>query len=160
MSQQNGKFNSDIIGFLSMNAKSMGDILDFGIKAAHIIEKDKRYCAEAYSFVMSALNYTMSKLDEHRHISGKELLYGIREYALQQYGPMTRTVLESWGIRETMDFGEIVFNLVDAGIIKRRPEDTKVEFINVYDFKTAFDKPYRRSLSPRIKNVSENSNLK
>jgi uncharacterized repeat protein (TIGR04138 family) len=158
MDPQNGKFNANVIGFLSMASKSMENIIDFGIKAAHIIEKDKRYCVDAYTFIMSALNYTVAKLDEHRHISGKELLHGIREYAIKQYGPMTRTVLESWGIKGTTDFGEIVFNLVEAGIIKRRPEDTKVEFIDVYDFKTAFDKPYRRSLSPKLRAVSGKSN--
>lgn len=158
MDPQKDKFNADVIGFLSMGAKSMENMLDFGIKAAHIIEKDKRYCVDAYTFIMSALSYTVAKLDEHRHISGKELLHGIREYALKQYGPMTRTVLESWGIKGTIDFGEIVFNLVEAGVVKRRPEDTKVEFIDVYDFKAAFDKPYRRSLSPKFRTVSEKSN--
>lgn len=135
-----------------ITAKIVSDAMDFAIKVTKVMEKDSRYNAEAYSFIMAALHYTLSKLKEHRHISGRELLEGIREYGLREYGPMTRTVFEHWGIKDTADFGEIVFNLVEVGLMKRRPEDTKEEFRDVYDFVTAFDRPYRKSVTPRISN--------
>lgn len=145
MSQQNPSINSKF----NLSAKIMESAMDFGVKVTQILGKDSRYDMEAYSFVLSGLQYTLSKLDEHRHISGRELLDGIREYALRQYGPMTRTVLEYWGIKNTMDFGEIVFNLVETGLMKRRPEDLKEEFKNVFDFEKVFDRPYRSYISSK-----------
>ena len=133
-----------------ITAKIVSDAMDFAVKAAKIIEKDSRYDIEAYGFIMAALHYKLSGLKEHRHISGKELLEGIREYGLGQYGPMTRTVFEYWGIKDTADFGEIVFNLVEVELMKRSPEDTKEQFKDVYDFESAFDKPYRKTTTPRI----------
>lgn len=133
----------------SMSAKITESAMDFGIKVTQILDRDTRYDIEVYSFVMSALQYILLKIDEHRHISGKEFLVGIRKYAMHQYGPMARTVLEHWGVKNTMDFGEIVFNLVEAGLMRRRPEDSKEDFRDVFDFETAFDKPYRRSFSPK-----------
>lgn len=133
-----------------ITAKIISDAMDFAFKISKIIEKDSRYDAEAYGFIMATLHYTLSKLKERRHISGRDLLEGIREYSLRQYGPMTRTVLEHWGIKDTADFGEIVFNLVEIGLMKKRPEDTKEEFKGVYDFESTFDRPYRRSVSPKI----------
>ena len=118
-------------------------ILKAGARIEKLIIKNEHYQPEAYGFVIDALRYTMEKLDEHRHVNGRELLEGIREYALEQFGPMTRTVLESWGVRETMDFGEIVFSLVEAGFMRKRRQDGKEEFRNVYDFRTAFDEPYK-----------------
>lgn len=131
-------------------AKIVSDAMDFAVKVTKIMEKDSRYDVEAYSFMMASLHYTLSKLKEHRHISGRELLEGIRKYGLRQYGPMTRTVFEHWGIKDTSDFGEVVFNLVEVGLMKGRPEDTKEEFRDVYDFESAFERPYRRSVAPRI----------
>ena len=130
--------------------KIMSDILDFAVKISRIIKKDSRYDAEVYSFAMKSLHYTLSRFKEHRHITGRELLEGMREYGLKQFGPMTRTVLSYWGVSETKDFGEVVFNMIDVGLMKRRPEDKKEEFYNVYDFETAFDKPYRKTIRPRI----------
>lgn len=132
--------------------------IDFAEKVTDILNRDSRYDIEAYGFTMSALQYTLSKLKERRHIDGKELLNGIREYALRRFGPMTRTVFTHWGINNTMDFGEIVFNLVEAGLMRKRPEDTKDEFRNVYDFKSAFEEPYRRSTSPRISRYNYKKN--
>lgn len=137
-------------GYFGAAAKIMENAVEFGVKVAKIIEQDKRYSPDAYSFLMNALHYTLSKLDEHRHVSGRELLYGIREYAMNQYGPMARTVLLNWGVKETMDFGEIVFKLVEAEILKRNPGDTKEEFNNIFDFRNAFDRPYCRSLTPKV----------
>lgn len=105
----------------------------------YIEEKDSRYKMEAYSFVRDALNYTMQKLNKNGHLSGEELLHGVREYGLLLYGPLTRNVFENWGIRSTDDFGEIVFNLIEMRIFNKKEEDTKEEFQGVYDFSEAFD---------------------
>ena len=103
-----------------------------------IIAKDPRFKPEAYVFVHDALGHTWSRLDQRRHITGKELLDGIKDLALKRYGPMARAVLNSWGIRTTDDFGVIVFNLVDAGILSKTEEDHIEDFHAVYDFDEAF----------------------
>jgi uncharacterized repeat protein (TIGR04138 family) len=108
-----------------------------------IVTKDPRYKVEAYDFVMSALNYTQSKLDKPRHVSGRELLEGIREYGLELFGLMTLTVFENWGVRRTEDFGNIVFNMLDAGLLSKTDEDSIEDFKAGYDFKEAFDKDYK-----------------
>jgi uncharacterized repeat protein (TIGR04138 family) len=111
-----------------------------------ILERDKRYYPEAYSFIMASLNYTMKKLKRKGHITGQELSDGIKDYALEQFGPMARLVLEHWGITKTDDFGEIVFNLVNAGLLGKTDQDSKTDFNNRYDFKEAFDKGCKYSL--------------
>ncbi|MPM98280.1 hypothetical protein SDC9_145465 [bioreactor metagenome] len=109
--------------------------------------KDPRYARDAYQFVREALDHTQKTIgkDERgrvRHVTGQELLGGIREYALSQFGPMTITVLEDWGIVRCQDFGEIVFNMVEFGILAKTEKDTREDFKNGYDFKEAFRKPY------------------
>jgi uncharacterized repeat protein (TIGR04138 family) len=103
-----------------------------------IIAKDPRFKPEAYVFVHDALGHTWSRLDQRRHITGKELLDGIRDLALKRYGPIARAVLNSWGIRTTDDFGVIVFNLVDAGVLSKTEEDHIEDFHAVYDFDETF----------------------
>lgn len=85
-----------------------------------ILSRDARYHRDAYLFVREALEYTQKtsgqdKRGRMRHVSGQELLAGIRDFALDQFGPMAMTVLEEWGIRQCEDFGEIVFNMVEIG---------------------------------------------
>jgi len=77
-----------------------------------------------------------------RHVSGQELLDGIRKYALQEYGPLSRTVLAQWGITTTDDFGQMVFNLVQKGILGKTEQDKIEDFKNGYDFNVAFRKPF------------------
>jgi len=108
-----------------------------------IVARDSRYKVEAYDFVMDALNYTQSKLDKPRHVSGQELLEGIREYGLKLFGLMTRTVFQEWGVEKTEDFGNIVFNLVDRGLLAKTEKDSIEDFKNGYDFKEVFDKGYK-----------------
>ncbi len=116
-------------------------------EALHNIEeiagKDRRYKAEAYAFLFAALSYTQSKLNKPRHVTGRELLDGIRELALERYGKMAKTVFEHWGVTKTDDFGEIVFNLVEAGLLGKTEEDKKEDFKDVYDFEDVFEKGYR-----------------
>lgn len=106
--------------------------------------RDGRYDKKAYLFVYRALDYTLKQLRVHRHITGRELLQGISTYGLQQYGPMTKTVFKYWGVTKTEDFGNIVFNLVEAGLMGRTDEDSIEDFRDVYDFDKEFDWRRRR----------------
>lgn len=112
-----------------------------------ICEKDPRYDPDAYLFVREALDYTAKMLKRptegpKRHISGQELLEGIRMYAIQEFGPMTLTVFKTWGLHGTEDFGEIVFNLVESKTLGKTKEDTKEDFAGGYDFQEAFARPF------------------
>ena len=112
---------------------------DFYQKVEKIIEGDRRYKTDAYLFIMQSLWFTQKKLSKQGHISGKELLVGVREFGLEQYGPMTKTVFNHWGINTTEDFGEIVFNMVDSGLLRKTEEDSREDFKNVYDFGKALN---------------------
>jgi uncharacterized repeat protein (TIGR04138 family) len=107
-----------------------------------IAESDSRYKLEAYAFLIDALEYTMRRLGRRGHVSGRELLDGIRRMALDQFGPTARMVLESWGVRCTEDFGEIVFNLVDAGLLGKNEGDSREDFKGIYDFEEVFEKGF------------------
>ena len=78
-----------------------------------------------------------------RHVTGQDLCEAIRRYALEQYGYMAKTVLNQWGIHGTSDFGEIVFNLIRVGQMRKTPADTRVDFDNIYDFDTAFEQGFK-----------------
>lgn len=105
-------------------------------------ERHPRYQETAYLFVLSALHYVIERLPEPRHISGPELTEGVRDLAIDRFGPMARTVLEHWGIAATMDVGEIVFALVECGILLRQDEDAIEHFHDVFDFDVAFEREY------------------
>lgn len=107
-------------------------------KIEAILAKNPSYKFEAYSFVMAGLHHTVTKLPKPRHVSGRELCEGMRDYALEQFGPMARTVLEHWGIRRTGDFGKVVFLLIEAGLLRKTEEDSIHDFDNIYDFSQAF----------------------
>ena len=121
----------------------MKEFENFLEKIEKLIDQNQQYKFEAYSFVMAALHHTVSKLPKARHITGKELLEGIRDYALEQFGALTRTVLNYWGIFQTEDFGKIVFALVEVGVLRKQPEDKIEDFKDVYDFEQAFDKSFK-----------------
>lgn len=112
-----------------------------------ILAKDERFHRDAYLFMREALDFTQKlvgreNLGKVRHVSGQELLDGLRQYALQQFGPMTTTVFEEWGIRTCLNFGEIVFNMVEIGLLAKTEKDTRDDFQNGYDFTDAFRKPF------------------
>jgi uncharacterized repeat protein (TIGR04138 family) len=104
--------------------------------------KERRYDERAYLFVLAALEYCQQKLPERRHITGQELAEGCRDLALERFGVMSRLVLEHWGIRQTGDIGQIVFTLVDLGMLLSQPTDTKQDFEGVFDFERAFERDY------------------
>lgn len=110
---------------------------------APILAKDARYMPEAYLFVRDGLDHTVHKLETPRHVSGQELLDGMREYALQEFGPVARRVLAEWGINECIDFGHIVFNLVGEGLLGKTDQDSIRDFMDGYDFHEAFIQPFQ-----------------
>jgi uncharacterized repeat protein (TIGR04138 family) len=113
-----------------------------------VFAKDPRFPREAYLFVREALDHTQkligkpAKDDAPRHVTGQQLLEGIRDFALQQYGPMAVTVLEAWGIRRCEDFGDIVFNMVENSLLAKTEKDSRDDFKGGYDFEDAFRKPF------------------
>lgn len=119
----------------------------------------KEYDAQVYYFMREALDFTIKLFEKPtagagRHVSGGELLDGIRKYALQEFGPMTKTVLNRWGVTRCEDFGEVVFLMVEKGILGKTDEDRKEDFAGGYDFDTAFSQPFRPAKKPAAKEPS------
>jgi uncharacterized repeat protein (TIGR04138 family) len=104
--------------------------------------RESRYDERAYLFVLSALEFCQQRLPERRHISGRELSLACRDLALERFGVMAKLVLESWGVKATSDIGDVVFALVDLGLLMSQPTDTREEFADVYDFDRAFEREY------------------
>lgn len=120
-----------------------------------ILAKDKRYQRDAYLFVREALDFTQRLIvkenkGELRHVTGQELLDGIRQYAISQFGPMVTTVFEEWGVTKCSDFGEIVFNMVEIGLLAKTEKDARTDFEGRYDFRDVFRKPYLPSAKTSI----------
>jgi uncharacterized repeat protein (TIGR04138 family) len=104
-----------------------------------LVAKDPRFRPDAYRFVFEALDYTLKALGrEGGHVSGRELLEGIRDFALEQFGGLAGLVFDQWGVRTTADVGEIVFNLVEAGLMGKTKTDSREDFRDVYDFRDVF----------------------
>lgn len=104
-----------------------------------LVARDPRYRPDAYRFVFEALDYTLKSLGRKAgHVSGRELLEGIRDCALEQFGGLAGLVFDQWGVRATQDFGEMVFNLVEAGLMGKTETDSREDFRNVYDFRDVF----------------------
>jgi uncharacterized repeat protein (TIGR04138 family) len=127
---------------------------------AEVARRDGRYAYEAYEFVFQALHHAQKMLgreppeaargkevvEAEHHVSGPELLAGVRDLALSEFGLMARTVFHLWGIRGTADFGEIVFTLIEAGLMSKTSEDRREDFHNVYDLDAALVQGYRIEL--------------
>jgi uncharacterized repeat protein (TIGR04138 family) len=112
-----------------------------------IVTTDPRYQRDAYVFLRDALDFTTKQQKKIkgatvRHVAGPELLEGVRQYALKEFGPMVMTVFDNWGIHSCEDIGNMVFNLIGAGIFGKTEEDSMEDFKNVYDFEEAFVKPF------------------
>ena len=111
-----------------------------------ICRRDGRYAPQAYYFVFDALDYTIQRMNKMRHVTGRELLEGVRLYATENFGFLARSVLEEWGVRSTEDLGNIVFNLVEGELLSRTETDRREDFVDVFDFDDAFDQSFRKSL--------------
>jgi len=123
---------------------------DFETIVEHIFETDPRYKEDAYDFVMEALSYTQKKFKNVKHVSGEEILIGMKELLIKKYGPMAITVLEYWGIKATEDFGNVIFNLVERKVLSKTEEDKIEIFRNAYDFEEVFKYGYRQQLAKKI----------
>jgi uncharacterized repeat protein (TIGR04138 family) len=125
-----------------------------------ILAKDNRYPHEAYHFVREGLDFTQHKMakmsgaKEPRHVTGRELTDGMRQFAIETYGPMAKLLLNEWGIHSTEDFGEIVFNLVENNLLAKTEKDTREDFVGGYDFDEAFTAPYEPKARPEKKTKS------
>ena len=123
--------------------------LDFAEAVDLIVARDPRYDREAYSFLRDALDFTVKLRKKSRssagtgHVSGQQLLEGIRHYALKQFGPMVVTVFHYWGVGRCEDFGEIVYNLIRTGVFGKTETDSKDDFKGGYTFEDAFITPYQ-----------------
>lgn len=113
-----------------------GEILD------RLKERNPRFQGKAYLFVLSSLHHVLNRLDQPRHITGAELADGVRSLAIDRFGPLARTVLEHWGVHSTDDVGEIVFALVEAGVLITQDGDRPEDFHGLFDFEDAFDRNY------------------
>ena len=121
-------------------------MIDSDNPLAEILRRDRRYHRDAYFFVFEALRFAHEKmgiggttsgdtdLGDERHVTGQQLCEAIRQYAVQQYGMLAKNVLNEWGVQATADFGEIVFNLIDSGQMKKTSSDRREDFENVFDF--------------------------
>jgi uncharacterized repeat protein (TIGR04138 family) len=113
-----------------------------------IVVRDHRYAREAYVFVSEALGYTVQKAGRKGHVSGRELCEGLVEFALQQFGRLARTVLDNWGVRRSEDVGEIVFNMVEVGLLRKTDEDRREDFAGVVNFSEALDRGFELHIKP------------
>ena len=104
--------------------------------------RENRFHEHAYLFVLSALEFCQQRRSERRHISGSELAHACRELALERYGVMAKLVLEHWGLRSTADIGDVVFTLVDLQLLISQPNDSRDDFLDLFDFETAFERDY------------------
>lgn len=133
------------------------DGINFDAVLEQIVAKDPRYPRDAYLFLREALDHTQKMMAKTaksdlprksakgvvpRHVSGQQLLEGIRDFAIQQFGPMAATVLGEWGIRCGEDFGELVFNMVENSLLAKTEKDSREDFKDGYDFDAVFRKPY------------------
>ena len=124
--------------------------LEFAEIVALICKEDPRFDKKAYDFVRQGLDHTVkelrkketSKTERSRHVSGPELLHGIRGFALDQYGPLAKTVLNAWGVKRCRDFGDIVFNLIEYDVFAKTEKDRPEDFSDIYSFEAAFVKPF------------------
>ena len=104
--------------------------------------RNPRFHGKGYLFLLSALHAVLEGMDEPRHISGEELANGVRNLAMARYGPMARTVLGHWGIHSTDDLGELVFAMVDCGVMMKQEEDRREDFQDLFDFEEVFERDY------------------
>ncbi len=138
-------------------------MLDPSHPIAKLLKEDRRYKIDAYAFVFEALNYAHTQLgmgtehaaeseeepeegsqrESERHLTGQQLCEAIRQYALEQYGYMAKCVLNSWGVQRTGDFGEIVFNLIGIGQMRKTPDDRREDFDDIFDFETGMQQSFK-----------------
>lgn len=136
---------------------------DFSEIVTLICKEDTRFDRKAYDFVRLGLDHTFKELrkkdavrtERSRHLSGPELLEGLRVYALEQFGPLAKTVLNAWGVCSCRDFGDIVFNLIEYKVFSKTENDRPEDFSDIFDFHEAFVKPFQPAKRPRGASTAE-----
>lgn len=116
----------------------MSDVATLEAALAEIRRRDGRYNERSYVFVLAALEFAQTRLPARRHLSGGELAWACRDFALEQFGLLAGTVLVHWGINGTDDLGRIVFLLIEVGLLARQPTDRIEDFERVYEFAEVF----------------------
>ncbi len=120
---------------------------DFNEAVEMVVNQDNRYAPAGYHFLREALDFTIKQLkkakEPSKHVSGPQLLNGIRLYALKEFGPMVVTVFEYWGIRRCEDFGQMVFNLIHVGVFGKNETDRVEDFEGCYTFEEACVRPFK-----------------
>ncbi len=120
----------------------------FETALSNIAQKQEKFHPEAFLFLRDALDYTVSNSSEQdssrrsKHVTATDLLVGIREYALQEYGPMAATLLAEWGVTSCSDIGDMVFMLIEEGIFGKQDSDQREDFMEIYSFHDAFVAPF------------------
>lgn len=130
---------------------------DFAEIVGLICKEDPRFDRKAYDFIRLGLDHAVKELKKKdatratrsRHVSGPELIEGLRVYALDQFGPLAKTVLNSWGVKRCSDFGDIVFNLIEYNVFSKTDNDRREDFTDLYSFDEAFVKPFLPSKARR-----------
>ena len=127
--------------------------LDFAAAVELIVEKDSRFDKDAYFFLKDVLEYTAGEGKKQRetrsrHVTGQQLLEGVRKVALAQFGPMVLTVFDAWGIKRGEHFGEMVYSLIGAGFFRKSEQDSPEDFSGGYSFHEAFVAPFLPSSAP------------
>jgi uncharacterized repeat protein (TIGR04138 family) len=120
----------------------MTEEIDIRETVRRIQSRDDRFKEDAYFFVLEAIEFTLTRMDERRHLSAKEALDGMVAYARERYGMMGYAVIESWGLRESSDIGEAVFHLVNAGILAKRKSEAMSDFENLLDLRQVMENDY------------------
>jgi uncharacterized repeat protein (TIGR04138 family) len=110
-----------------------------------VIRQDGRYPADAYTFLYEGLGravevaYGKEPLGGHHHVTGRQLCTALRDLAIEKWGMLAPAVLKRWNIHATIDFGNMIYLLVENNIMGKTPEDSIEDFRDVYDFAAAFD---------------------
>jgi uncharacterized repeat protein (TIGR04138 family) len=120
--------------------------LPFHIAIHQAVERDPRYHPHAYEFVRDALHAAVKHYregQEDQHVSGQEVLEGVRLHALAEYGPMALTILTQWGLLRGEDVGNVVYNLIETGYFGRNDGDSLEDFSGGFDFNETFTRPFQ-----------------
>jgi uncharacterized repeat protein (TIGR04138 family) len=123
-----------------------------------VVAEVGRYPLEAFEFVRQGLGYAVeqvhgsakSSTDTTCHVSGQQLCKGLRDFAIQRYGAMARVVLGHWGVHRTIDFGRIVFAMIESNLMQKNEQDDLYDFEAVFDFEAAFQMPERPVAEPQV----------
>src|ERR1051325_5225750 len=136
--------------------------IGFAVSLESIVANDPRYHRDGYIFLRDALDFTTKQQKKTkgvtvRHVTGPELLEGVRQHALKEFGPMVMTVFDNWGIHSCEDVGRMVFNLIGAGVFGKTEEDSIDDFKNVYNFEEAFVRPFAPAKPQTTKKAAQSA---